>query len=275
MSNEQTFADGFVARKFANKTVLITGGSRGQGAAEAQMFAQAGARVVIGDVLESEGSDLIRSIRAAGGTAEYHRLDVSSEQDWHGTVAFTMATFGSLHVLVNNAGISLRGVDLANTTRADWDRVLAVNLTGPFLGTRAAAPFIRDSGGGAIVNIGSTAGINGHFAAAYSASKWGLRGLTKAAAMEYARWKVRVNAVHPSIVPTPMVAGSTNFVDAMEYMTPMGRSASLEDVANAVMFLASDEASYLTGLDLPVDGGFTELGTYGQVWRRATGRDKP
>jgi NAD(P)-dependent dehydrogenase (short-subunit alcohol dehydrogenase family) len=274
MSNGQKFADGFAGRKFANKTVLITGGSRGQGAAEARMFAQAGARVVIGDVLESEGSDLVRSIRAAGGTAEYRRLDVSSEQDWHDTVEFTMATFGSLHVLVNNAGISLRGVDLANTTRADWDRVLAVNLTGPFLGTRAAAPLIRDSGGGAIINIGSTAGINGHFAAAYSASKWGLRGLTKAAAMEYASWKIRVNVVHPSIVQTPMVAGSANFVDAMVSMTPMGRGASLEDVANAVMFLASDEASYLTGLDLPVDGGFTELGTYDQVWRRATGRDK-
>jgi 3alpha(or 20beta)-hydroxysteroid dehydrogenase len=168
----------------------------------------------------------------------------------------------------------LRGVDLAKTTRADWDRVLAVNLTGPFLGTRSAAPFIRDSGGGAIVNIGSTAGINGHFAAAYSASKWGLRGLTKAAAMEYAAWNIRVNAVHPGIVPTPMVAGAGNFVEAMEYMTPLARSASPEDVANAVMFLASNEASYLTGLDLPVDGGFTELGTYRQVWRRASGKDK-
>jgi 3alpha(or 20beta)-hydroxysteroid dehydrogenase len=264
-----------VEQKFANKTVVITGGSRGQGAAEARMFAQAGARIVIADVLEAEGSDLVQSIVKTGGTAEYRRLDVTSEQDWRDTVAFAMGRFGSLHVLVNNAGISLRGVDLANTTRSAWDRVLAVNLTGPFLGIQAIAPFIRDSGGGAIINIGSTAGINGHFAAAYSASKWGLRGLTKAAAMEYAGWKIRVNAVHPSIVQTPMVAGSGDFVEAMEYMTPMARSASLEDVASAVMFLASDEASYLTGLDLPVDGGFTELGTYRRVWMRATGRDKP
>jgi 3alpha(or 20beta)-hydroxysteroid dehydrogenase len=263
-----------VQLKFADKTVLITGGSHGQGAAEARMFAAAGARVVIGDVLDSEGSALVSSIVQAGGACEYRRLDVTSEPDWRDAIAFTMATFGSLHVLINNAGISLRGVDIANTTRSDWDRVLAVNLTGPFLGTRAAAPFIRDSGGGSIVNIGSTAGINGHFAAAYSASKWGLRGLTKATAMEYAGWNIRVNAVHPSIVPTPMVAASANFVAAMESMTPMGRSASLQDVAHAVMFLASDEASYLTGLDLPVDGGFTELGTYAQVWRRATGRDK-
>jgi NAD(P)-dependent dehydrogenase (short-subunit alcohol dehydrogenase family) len=264
-----------VQQRFTNKTVLVTGGSRGQGAAEARAFAQAGARVVIGDVLDAEGSELARSIAKAGGSAEYRRLDVTSEQDWTDTVAFAMSRFGSLHVLVNNAGISLRGVDLAHTERADWERVLAVNLTGPFLGIRAAAPCIRDSGGGAIVNIGSTAGINGHFAAAYSASKWGLRGLTKAAAMEYADWKIRVNAVHPSIVPTPMVSGSANFVEAMESMTPLARSATLDDVAHAVMFLASDDAGYLTGLDLPVDGGFTELGTYAQVWRRATGRDKP
>jgi NAD(P)-dependent dehydrogenase (short-subunit alcohol dehydrogenase family) len=259
-------------QKFNNKTILITGGSRGQGAAEARMFAGAGARVVIADVLDAEGGSLVQSIRADGGAADYRHLDVSSEQDWRDAVAFATSTFGSLHVLVNNAGVSLRGVDLANTTRADWDRVLAVNLTGPFLGIKAAAPLIREAGGGAVVNIGSTAGINGHFAAAYSASKWGLRGLTKAAAMEYADWNIRVNAVHPSIVPTPMVAGADKFVEAMEYVTALKRSASLEDIAHAVMFLASDEAGYLTGLDLPVDGGFTELGVYRQVWRRATGK---
>ena len=261
-------------QKFKNKTVLITGGSRGQGAAEARMFAAAGAHVVIADVLDAEGGALVQAIRTAGGTAEYHRLDVSSEHDWRDAVTFAMGTFGSLHVLVNNAGVSLRGVDLANTSRTDWDRVLAVNLTGPFLGIRTAAPFIRDTGGGAIVNIGSTAGINGHFAAAYSASKWGLRGLTKAAAMEYADWNIRVNAVHPSIVRTPMTEGADKFVEAMEYMSALKGSAPVEDIAHAVMFLASDEAGYLTGLDLPVDGGFTELGTYRQVWRRATGRDK-
>jgi 3alpha(or 20beta)-hydroxysteroid dehydrogenase len=195
---------------FAGKTILITGGSRGQGAAEARMFAHAGAAVVIGDIIESEGSDLVATIRKAGGTAEYRTLDVTSERDWRDTVSFAKAKFGSLHVLINNAGVSLRGVDLAHTTRADWDRVLAVNLTGPFLGTQMVAPHIRDSGGGAIVNIGSTAGINGHFAAAYSAAKWGLRGLTKAAAMEYAGWNIRVNAVHPSILKTAMTGARKN-----------------------------------------------------------------
>jgi len=261
-----------VSYNFINKTVLITGGSRGQGAAEARMFASAGARVVVGDVLDAEGAALARAITEAGGTCEYRHLDVTGEQDWRDTVAFTKAKFSGLHVLVNNAGVSLRGVDMIGTTRADWDRVLAVNLTGPFLGIRMAAPLIRDSGGGAIVNIGSTAGINGHFAAAYSASKWGLRGLTKAAAHDFASWNIRVNAVHPSIVPTPMVAASANFVEAMESMTPMARSASPDDVAHAVLFLASEDASFLTGLDLPVDGGFTEFGIYAQVWRRATGK---
>jgi NAD(P)-dependent dehydrogenase (short-subunit alcohol dehydrogenase family) len=264
-----------VQHNFTDKTVLVTGASRGQGAAEAKMFAAAGARVIVTDVLETEGIALVSSIRTAGGTAEYRRLDVSSEQDWRDTIGFAKTKFGSLHVLVNNAGIPLRGVDLTRTTRADWDRVLAVNLTGPFLGIREAAPLIRESGGGAIVNIGSTAGINGHFAAAYSASKWGLRGLTKAAAMEYAGWNIRVNAVHPSILRTAMVAGSDAFVEAMEDMTPLQRSATLEDVGYAVMFLASDEAAYLTGLDLPVDGGFTEIGIYRSVWARATERTQP
>jgi len=148
-----------VQQNFKSKTVLITGGSRGQGAAEARMFASAGAQVVIADVLDAEGGALAQSIRAAGGRADYRHLDVGNEQDWRDAVAFATATFGSLHVLVNNAGVSLRGVDLAHTSRADWDRVLAVNLTGPFLGIKAAAPVIRESGGGSIVNIGSNAGI--------------------------------------------------------------------------------------------------------------------
>jgi NAD(P)-dependent dehydrogenase (short-subunit alcohol dehydrogenase family) len=261
-----------VQQNFNNKTVLITGASRGQGAAEARLFAAAGAGVVVADVLDAEGGALVQSIRAAGGTADYRHLDVGSEPDWRDVVAFAKDKFGGLHVLVNNAGVSLRGVDLANTTRADWDRVLAINLTGPFLGIKAAAPAMREAGGGSIVNIGSTAGLNGHFAAAYSSSKWGLRGLTKAAAMEYADWNIRVNAVHPSIVRTPMVEGADKFVEAMEHMTAMERSATLEEVAHAVMFLASEEASYLTGIDLPVDGGFTALGTYRQMWRRATGK---
>lgn len=258
---------------FADKTVLITGGSRGQGAAEAKAFAAAGANVVIADIADAEGRALADNIGKAGGHAEYQHLDVVSETGWRKTVDFAKTKFGGLHVLVNNAAVPLRGFNLVNTPLADWDRVMAINLTGPFLGTRTAAPLIRDSGGGAIVNVGSTAGINGHFAAAYSASKWGLRGLTKCAAMEFADWNIRVNCIHPSIVRTAMVAGSDTFVAAMENATALRRSVAVEEIAEIVKFLASDAAAYLTGIDLPVDGGFTDTGVYRQVWRRATGRD--
>jgi NAD(P)-dependent dehydrogenase (short-subunit alcohol dehydrogenase family) len=254
---------------FTGKTVLITGASRGQGAAEAKLFASHGAQVIVADVLDDEGSALIKEIRAAKGTAEYRHLDVANENDWQGAIRFAHEKFGALHVLVNNAGVALRGKNIGQTSRADWDRVLGINLTGPFLGTRAAAPLIRDSGGGAIVNIGSTAGINGHFAAAYSAAKWGLRGLTKCAAMEYADWNIRVNAVHPGIVKTPMTDGSDAFIDAMTNVTALGRAATADDVAQCVLFLASDEARYLTGIDLPVDGGFTAVGVYREVWKQA------
>jgi 3alpha(or 20beta)-hydroxysteroid dehydrogenase len=261
-----------VQHDFTDKTVLITGASRGQGAAEARLFALGKARVIIGDVVEDEGETLAKEIRAAGGQAQFKKLDVANEKDWDEATTFAKEKCGGLDVLVNNAGVSLRGVDIAHTTREQWDRVLAVNLTGCFLGIRAAAPLMQAKGGGAIVNIGSTAGINGHFAAAYSAAKWGLRGLTKAAAMDYAEVNIRVNAVHPSILETHMTAGSQSFVDAMVAATPLGRAASVEDIAQAVMFLASEQAAFLTGIDLPVDGGFTELGVYRTVWRRATGK---
>jgi len=256
-------------KSFDGKTVLITGASRGQGAAEARLFAQRGAGVIVADVLDAEGEALAKEIQAARGKAAYVHLDVANEADWQKAMQFAKEKCRGLHVLVNNAGVALRGKNIGATTREDWDRVLSINLTGPFLGTRAAAPLIRDCGGGAIVNTGSTAGINGHFAAAYSATKWGLRGLTKAAAMEYAEWKIRVNAVHPGIVVTPMVEGSEVFVDAMTEVTALDRPATPEDVARCVVFLASDEASYLTGIDLPVDGGFTALGVYREVWKRA------
>jgi len=254
---------------FGGKCALITGASRGQGAAEARLFAQHGAAVIVADVLDAEGAALVKDIRAAKGQAEYIHLDVANEADWQKAIAFAKDKFGGLHVLVNNAGVALRGKNIGATTREDWDRVLSINLTGPFLGTRAAAPLLRDSGGGAIINIGSTAGINGHFAAAYSAAKWGLRGLTKCAAMEYADWGIRVNAVHPGIVTTPMVEGSDAFVEAMTQVTALNRPATAEDVARCVVFLAGDDARYLTGIDLPVDGGFTALGVYREVWKRA------
>ena len=255
--------------RLAGKAALITGASRGQGAAEARLFAAEGAKVLLCDVLDDEGETVAQSIRDNGHVAHYRRLDVTSEADWKAAIDYAVREFGGLQVLVNNAGIGLRKPSMLDISRDEWQRVLDVNLTGPFLGTQAAAPAIRDSGGGAIVNIGSIAGTTGHFATAYTATKWGIRGLTKSAAMEFAPWNIRVNAVHPGIVDTAIVAGSDDFKEAMEWMTPLGRIAQPEEIASAVLFLASDEAGFVTGMDMEVDGGFVNAGAYRQVLLRA------
>ncbi len=260
--------EGDLSNGMAGKVALVTGAGRGQGAAEARAFASAGASVIIGDVLDADGAALAAAITRDGGKAEYVHLDVSREAEWQAAIAKTRAEHGALHVLVNNAGVALRGYDVINTERTDWDHVLGINLTGAFLGIKSAAPLIRDSGGGAIVNIGSTAAMTGHFATAYSVSKWGLRGLTKSAAMRLADWNIRVNAVHPGIVRTEMVTNSMDFVAAMESMTAFERSATPEEVAAVVLFLAGDDARYLTGLDVPIDAGFTQFAPYAQVLRR-------
>jgi 3alpha(or 20beta)-hydroxysteroid dehydrogenase len=249
------------------KIALITGGARGQGAVEARLFAKAGATVLIADVLKEPGQALAQSIKAAGGKAEYIELDVTSEAAWGAAVAHAKKTHGGLHILVNNAGVSLRGKGVINTSLADWNRILNVNLTGAFLGIQACAPLMRDSGGGSIINIGSAAGMTGHFATAYSTAKWGLRGLSKSAAFELAEWNIRSNAVHPGIVQTPMVEQSPDFVAAMTRLTPLGRTGQSEDVASVVLFLASDAARFITGADIPADGGLVDLGMYSAVVR--------
>ena len=255
--------------RLEGKAALITGASRGQGAAEARLFAAEGAKVLLCDVLDEAGEATAHAIRGDGHTAQYLRLDVTDAADWQAAVGHAVREFGGLHILVNNAGIGLRKPSMLDISREEWQRVLDVNLTGPFLGTQAAAPALRDSGGGAIVNIGSIAGVTGHFATAYTAAKWGIRGLTKSAAMEFAPWNIRVNAVHPGIVDTPIVAGSDDFKEAMEWMTPLGRIAQPEEIAAAVLFLASDDAGFVTGLDMEVDGGFVSAGAYRQVLLRA------
>jgi len=246
---------------------LITGAARGQGAVEARLFAKSGATVLIGDLLDEPGRALAESIRSAGGRAEYVRLDVTSEAAWRDAVSHAARTYGGLHILVNNAGVSLRGKGVITTGLADWNRILNVNLTGAFLGIQACAPLMRDAGGGSIINIGSAAGMTGHFATAYSTAKWGLRGLTKSAAFELAEWKIRANAVHPGIVQTPMVEQSPDFVAAMTRLTPLGRTGQSDDVASVVLFLASDAARFITGADIPADGGLVDLGMYSAVVR--------
>ena len=266
MSTDGDEPSGRSRPNFAGKTIVVTGASRGQGATEAAEFARAGGRVILADVRDELGQELAASIVAEGRRAEYRHLDVTRPADWERLVD-DLRHDGGLHVVVNNAGITNRRGRIMESELEDWDRLLAVNLKGPLLGIKLTAPLLRDSGGGSIVNIGSVAGLTAHFAATYSVTKWAVRGLTKAAALELIDWRIRVNAVHPGIVVTPAVDGSEDFINAMRAATPMGRTGEAEEIAAAVLFLASDEASFITGVDLTVDGGFTDVAPYWRVAR--------
>jgi 3alpha(or 20beta)-hydroxysteroid dehydrogenase len=254
-----------------HKVVLITGGARGQGATEAELAAANGAQVVIGDLLETEGMELAQALNARFGAdrVRFVGLVVRSEKSWQNIVGQALDQYGRLDGLVNNAGIARAGTIL-QTAPQQWDDLMEVNARGSFLGIRAVAPTMMEQGGGAIVNIGSAVALSGYHAVAYGVSKWALRGLTKAAALEFAGAGIRVNAVHPGIVDTPMVAANPRQRDAVTAVTPIGRPASTADIAHVVLFLLSDAASYLTGADIPVDGGYSSGGTALQI-ARATG----
>lgn len=252
------------------KVALITGGARGQGEAEARLFAREGACVFICDILEDEGNKLMVDIRAGGGNASFKLFNVAKEDQWARIVSEIESEAGRLDILINNAGINVRDT-LTDTSLKQWNKLLDVNLTGAFLGIQACAPLMKRHGGGSIVNLGSTAGIMGHPIAAYSSSKWAVRGLTKSAAIEFAGANIRVNAMHPGVVETPMLDASSPVFQELKNMTPQGRAAQPEEMAAVALFLASDDASFITGIDLAVDGGFSELGTYSEVWKRITG----
>jgi 3alpha(or 20beta)-hydroxysteroid dehydrogenase len=250
--------------EFEGKTVVITGAAGGQGSEEARLFGELGAHVVVADVNEEKSEGLVKELAAAGVSAEFVALDVSSETAWDQLRNRLESRGDGLHVLINNAGTAHR-FGLMETTLTRYNEVLAINLAGPFLGMKALAPLMRDSGGGSIVNIGSAAGMTGHFSAAYSSSKWGLRGLSKVAAMEFAPWNIRVNSIHPGIVNTALVPGDTRFPEAMTKFTPMGRPAEPHDIAPVAVFLASAASSFMTGADLNVDGGLVDIGIYDAV----------
>ena len=229
------------------------------GAAEARLFAQEGAKVVIGDVLEAEGRQVEAEINEGGGECIFLRLDVTQESDWQRAVEATVARFGRLDILVNNAGVVSRGT-LEDTTVQEWDRVMDVNAKGVFLGTKAAIPEMRKAGAGSIINISSMSGNVGQsfIQPVYNASKGAVRIFTKAAAIQYAKEGIRVNSVHPGAIDTPM----TEFLSADPELqrqtvesTPLGRMAQPEEVAYGVLYLASDEASFVTGSELVIDGG--------------------
>jgi 3alpha(or 20beta)-hydroxysteroid dehydrogenase len=234
-----------------DRTVVVTGAAAGQGAAEARLLALVGARVIAADVAEEPVEPF------ASDSIEYRRLDVAVEDDWTALVAELAQRLGTepLRGLVNNAGITHRS-RLGGTRRDDWDRVLAVNVTGAMLGMQALAPLM--AAGSSIVNIGSTAALTGHYPAAYTTSKWALRGLTHVAATEYGPRGIRVNIVHPGFIETEMTAGApTEMREAQLALTPLERTGRTEEVAGIVGFLLSDAAGYVSGAEIPVDGGFT------------------
>lgn len=237
------------------RTVIVTGGARGLGAAAARQAVAAGAAVVITDVLDEEGAATAAEL---GERARFQHHDVTSEEDWARVTAFAVAEFGRLDGLVNNAGIST-GQFLADESVEHFRKVLDINLTGVFIGMKSVIPAMRETGGGSIVNISSAAGLMGlALTAGYGASKWGVRGLTKIGAVELGAERIRVNSVHPGMTYTPMTAavgirrGEGNYPN-----TPMGRVGEADEIAGAVVFLLSDSASYVTGAELAVDGGWT------------------
>lgn len=242
-------------QRLANKIAIITGGARGMGAETCRLFVAEGATVVIADLLEAEGLALAEEL---GQAASFRRLDVSNEDDWQQLVNETVQRFGRIDVLVNNAAVLVFGA-IEQLAKADFERALAVNLTGTFLGIHTVAPIMREQRAGAIVNISSVDGLRGVNAlAAYVASKWGVRGLTKVAALELGPHGIRVNSVHPGGVDTQMSnpSGASREELAGQYrQVPLQRIGAPEEIARATMFLASDEASYCNGSELSVDGG--------------------
>ena len=237
-----------------DKVALITGGARGQGAAEAELFVEAGAQVVITDVLDAEGQATAERLGAA---CEFMHHDVASEADWKAVVETIVERHGRLDILVNNAGI-FRTVGLIETSLEMWQQMMDINQTGVFLGMRTAAPAMQANGSGSIINISSIAGMkSASVAHAYSASKWAVRGMTKSAAVELAPTGVRVNSVHPGIIDTNMLEEFGPMRAAIEERIPLGRVASADEVGKLVLFLASDDSSYCTGHEFVVDGAMT------------------
>ena len=247
--------------RLEGKVAFISGGAQGMGAAEARLFAAEGAMVAIGDVLEEEGRRVAAQIGEAGGKAIFLALDVTSESQWQDAIAATVAEFGKLDILVNNAGIGGHGT-VENTTVADWDRVMDINAKGVFLGTKSAIPELRRAGGGSIINISSQLGLVGvdNSSPQYQASKGAVRLLTKSTAIQYAGEGIRANSVHPGPIVTPMTEAGRADPERNELTLsriPLGRHGEPGDVAYGVLFLASDESSFMTGSEQVIDGGWT------------------
>ncbi|MCY3542548.1 MAG: glucose 1-dehydrogenase [Chloroflexi bacterium] len=247
--------------RLEGKVAIITGGANGMGAEECRILAREGAKVVIADVMEDEGRQVEAEIAESGGDAVFMRLDVTDEDNWNAVVADTVARFGKLDILVNNAGISGSHNPDTMSTEA-WDTFMDINAKGVFLGMKCAIPKMKNAGGGSIVNISSISGIVGQQGnhMGYNASKGAVRIVTKSAAVQYAQDGIRVNSVHPGVMPPMRSSSAARNPDAPSPLldhVPMRRVGLTSEVGNAVLFLASDEASYITGAELVVDGGLT------------------
>ncbi|HZT47458.1 MAG TPA: glucose 1-dehydrogenase [Hyphomicrobiaceae bacterium] len=248
--------------RLQDKVAIVTGAASGMGAATARLFAREGAKVVVADVLDEEGRAVADSIKSNRGEARFQHLDVSSEKEWEAAVAATLAAYGKIDILINNAGVS--GSDPDRLSLATWDRQMTINAKGVFLGMRAVIPVMQKAKGGAIVNTSSISGITGQqfVHMGYNAAKGAVRTMTKAAAVQFAKDGIRVNSVHPGLMPamrTSVMSADPKVRASMTKAIPMGREGRVEEVANANLFLASDEASYITGIEVPVDGGFLAM----------------
>lgn len=242
------------------KVALISGGSRGQGAAEVRRFTEEGAKVVFGDIADSDGEAIAAEMTAAGRDAAYVHLDVTSESDWQAAIGLAMDRFGRLDILINNAAIVIPRVAIENRTVEEWDRVINVNVKGVFLGTKYAIPAMRAGGGGSIVNISSVAGLgqSSHQEPAYATSKGAIRIFSKVTATQHAGDNIRCNSVHPGPVDTEMFRAAFPDADTLAarlQRVPMKRAGTIAEIVNGVLFLASDEAAYITGTELVIDGG--------------------
>jgi len=252
---------------FQDKIVIVTGGARGMGRVESTLFAEGGAYVAICDVAPEEGEQSASELRERGLQARFFKLDVTSQENWSQVIAAVLEWRGRIDVLVNNAGILYRKT-ISNYPEAEWRRVLDVNLTGTFLGVSQVAPTMCAQRSGAIVNIASNAALSGHADPAYTASKWGVRGLTKSAALEFAAFNVRVNCVCPGLVVTDINRHSPHLQPMID-MTPVGRAVEADEIASVVAFLASPASGGITGEEIVVDGGFTAGAAYWKVASQA------